>query len=90
MIADPLEVRFGGLVMQSQDAFALGLTITEIEGWGDGVDGEYDEQSVPGGPGSFDVPVELSSRLVPIKGYCRAESMGDLKKWRDRVTGRRD
>jgi hypothetical protein len=87
VIVDHLEVRYGGLTMQAADAFALGLTITEIEGWSDGVDGRYDEIDIEGGDGAFDVPVTLGSRLVNVKGYCRATSFADLRGWRDRVTG---
>jgi hypothetical protein len=86
-VTTDLKVRFGGLTMQSAIAMAPGLTITSMEGWSDGVKGVYDEQSVPGSPGSFEVPVDLSSRLVTMEGYCLVDSFTKLRGWRDAVTG---
>jgi hypothetical protein len=87
MISNDLELRFGGLVMRGAQSFAPGLYVTSMEGWNESVEGRYDETQIPGGDGSFDVPVTLGSRLVPIKGYCRAEHLDDLRQWRNRVTG---
>lgn len=87
MIAEQLELRFGGLSMQSADRHALGLTLSEIEGWSDAPATRYSETEIPGGDGSYDAPVTLGSRLVPIKGFCRATSLPDLRWWRDAVTG---
>jgi hypothetical protein len=82
-----LEVYFGGLTAKGTVTREPGLTITKFEGWRDGVDGDYDEERVIDGPGSVDVPVELSSRIVTMSGRGRATTLGDLAQLSDRVTG---
>ncbi|WP_120338135.1 hypothetical protein [Cryobacterium soli] len=70
------DIRFGkSLRMQGGDAHAFGFVIEEIEGWEESVDVNFDETPIPGGNGSFDVPVTLASRLVKVRGYCEAESI---------------
>jgi hypothetical protein len=82
-----LEVEFGGLTARGTYTPAPGLTITKFEGWNDGVDGDFDEERVIAGPGSVDVAVELSSRMVSMSGRGRARTLEDLGELRDRVTG---
>jgi len=84
-----LRIRYGGLTMQGDDADALGLNISEdaFTGWDDAPDSSYDETSIPGEDGSWDVEVTLASRLVSVEGYCLADSIGKLGWWKGALNG---
>lgn len=86
-MSNGLSYRYGGLHLLGARSQRYGLFITETSGWIESVKAVYDEVPVPGGNGSFDVPVYLSSRLVRAKGFCKAESFETLDWFHGAVTG---
>lgn len=58
-----------------------------FQGWDDGTDVRRDEQAIPSGHGSFDVPGYLSPRVVSLSGNAIADSPQRLDWLRDQLTG---
>lgn len=90
-MTEPLEVRIGSVAFFGNvPPQGVGHMI-DPDGfngaWTSGTDTRHDETPIPQGHGSFDVPVFLSSRVVPISGVTLADRPERLKWLGRQLTG---